>query len=232
MGGRRAPSRLRRLGAGPGSLLLGLALFLSGGGCTGDPGAPGNPGPQGPPGPMGPVGQTGPMGPAGAPGAAGAEGGTPTLLTNQFSEVIQYAHGDNVRQVFERAVIAPGPGALFARLYYGGSVTKRAAEANEATGAEACLVTVQLRVGDDPVALATRNVGIVDGPRTERMELSVDGTLAGQVAVAGGETVVFRAEIARATPDCAPAGAAGPTQIAQIFAQLEIQFFRFRLPTP
>ena len=187
-------------------------------------GDPGNPGSQGNPGPTGPSGVAGTTGPMGMQGMPGEEGGTRTLLTNPFMGVLQYADQDNVIEIVQQQVIAPGPGALIFRAYFHGTVAKRA-------DGLTCLVTIALRRDQLPAALISQNVGILQGEMGQREEITVGGTLAARADVAGGETVTMRAELSKLSEDCAPMGAAGATQIAQMSVQLEVQHFRRTLAT-
>lgn len=165
------------------------------------------------------VGPLGPVGPAGQDAPESAY-----LLTNLRSSLLQYGDQENVLQVFEQRVGAPAAGTLLVRAHFSGSVTKRA-------GAARCLVRVQVRRDQETVALAAQNVGILDAPAAERLQTSVSGTLMGSVDLAEGGSTLLRFEIQRADPACAPDGAGGAEQIAQIFGQLEVQFFRGILPT-
>lgn len=202
------------------------ALCFALGACSGDPGPQGNPGPAGAPGPRGPEGPQGVEGPTGPMGPAGRDAPEAAfLLTNLRSSLLQYGDQENVLQVFEQRVGAPADGTFLVRAHFSGSVTKRA-------GAQRCLVRVQVRRDQETVALAAQNVGVLDGPDTARLQISVSGTLMGTVPVAEGASTLLRFEVQRADPDCAPPGAAGAEQIAQVFGQLEVQFFRGTLPTP
>jgi hypothetical protein len=165
----------------------------------------------------------GPMGPEGPIGQSAPD--SSYLLTNLVSGLVQYGDQDNVLQVFEQRVGVPTAGTLLVRAHFSGSVTKR-------VGAIRCLVKVQVRRDQEAVPLVAQNVGILEGPTAERTQASVSGTLVGTVTLAEGADTLLRFEIQRADPDCAPPGAAGAEQIAQIFGQLDIQFFRNTLPTP
>jgi hypothetical protein len=162
------------------------------------------------------------MGPLGPPGLDAPD--SAYLLTNLRSGRLQFGDQDNVVQVFEQRVGAPVDGVLVVRAHFSGSVTKRA-------GATRCLVRVQVRQDQEAVPLFAQNVGVLEGPAAERLQLSVSGTLAGTVALAGGTSTLLRFELQRADPDCAPTGAGGAEQIAQIFGQLDVQLFQTPLPT-
>lgn len=193
--------------------------------CRGESGEPGNPGPEGPEGPPGMAGATGPTGPIGATGPAGVdgrEGGTPFLLTNVNSAVLQFGDASSVIEIARQQVVAPEGGALLVRAYLSGTVAKR-------DGAATCRVTVGLRKDQDVIPLASQNLGIASAPLPGKLEASVAGTLVGRVDVAAGQPVVLRVEMRRFDDDCAQG--AGATQIAQIFSQLEVGFHRFVLPT-
>ena len=166
------------------------------------------------------MGPTGTQGPGGSTGADGEEGHTPTLLTNNFNAVLQFANGDDVIEVQNQSVLAPGSGGLIVRAYFNGSVAKRA-------GAPTCLVKVQLRRDQDVAPLDSQTVGIRQGSTAEREEITVGGVLASQVLVAGGDRIVLRVELAKESDECASGG--GATQIAQIVSRLEVQYFRFTL---
>lgn len=203
--------------------LVGAALVLCA--CRGGDGPAGNPGPQGPAGPAGATGMAGMDGDDGMPGRDGLEGGTPALLTNITPRPLQYADADNVLAITQQTVVAPAPGALYVRLYANGVVAKR----DDATS---CLIEVSIRRDQQVVPLVAQVLGIVDGPRAGRLEVSVGATLATAIDVTEGERIVLHVELRRADPACAPPGAAGPTQIARIFGQLEAQFFRVSLAAP
>jgi hypothetical protein len=166
----------------------------------------------------------GPTGDVGQPGRDGREGGTPYLLTPLTSRALQYAHEDGVLEVLQQNIVPEENGVLVVRAYFSGTVTKR-------VDAPSCLVQVGVRRNDEAIALFSQNVGILDGPVAQRMEVSIGGTLAGRVDVTGGRPELFRVEIRKADAACAPQGVQGPTQIAQIFVQLEVQYFRTQLPT-
>lgn len=199
-----------------------LAIALLSAACRGGDGPAGNPGPQGPIGPPGATGPAGAPGRDGAPGAAGREGGTPALLTQVIARPLQYGDGDNVLELLHRTVVAPERGALFVRVYVHGVVAKR----DDATS---CRVTVSLRRDQQTLPVAAQTLGIVDAPRAGRLEVSVAATLAAELDLAAGEAAVLHVEVQRADPACVPAGAGGPTQVAQIFAQLEAQLHRVEL---
>lgn len=167
------------------------------------------------------MGPTGAVGPTGMPGA---EGGTPFYVTQLQSRPLQYGDMDNVLEVFQQRLVAPENGVFLVRLYFSGTVTKRADGAS-------CLVQVSVRKDQDPLPILTQNVGILDGPIGQRLEVSVGGTLAARMDVTAAQSTLFRFEIRKADADCAPAGAGGATQIAQIFGQLEVQYFRRELST-
>lgn len=207
-----------------GHALAVLALVLGIVGCRGGDGPAGNPGSQGPQGPPGAVGPTGAPGRDGMDGRDGLEGGTPTLLTNVIPRPLQYGDADNVLEIMQQTLVAPANGAVVVRLYAHGVVAKR----DDATS---CQVEVSVRRDQQTLPLAAQTVGIVDGPRAGRLEISVGVTLATRLEVTEGERIVLHVEMEKSDPACAPAGAAGPTQIARIFAQLEAQFFRVALPS-
>jgi len=202
--------------------LAGVALIALIG-CKGGEGPAGNPGPQGPPGPTGAAGAAGDRGVDGMPGMAGAEGGTPFLLTQLVARPLQYGDADNVLELFNQQLVAPAAGTLILRVYTTGVVAKR-------QDATSCQVEVSLRRDQQPLPLVAQSLGIVDGPAS-RLEVSVGATLAARVDVAQGDRLLLHVELKKKDPACAPVGAAGPTQIAQIYAQLEAQFFRVALPT-
>lgn len=206
-------------------LSLVAALIGAAAGCTGQPGPPGNPGSQGPPGPTGAAGPAGATGATGPTGSGGAGGGPAFLLTNRAMRVLQYGDGDTTLEVLAQRVTAPEAGVLLARAYYSGSVAKR-------SDGQRCLVSVSLRKNQDALALVNENVGILAGAAGAKTEISVGGVLAARVDVGAGEEVQFHLEIRRADPDCAPAGAGGPEQIAQIFGQLELELLKTALPVP
>ncbi len=219
-GAARARSRAR--GALSVNALSLATLLLAAPACRGSDGSTGNPGPQGPVGPPGATGPTGASGRDGAPGADGREGGTPALLTNVIARPLQYGDGDNVLELTQQTVVAPERGTLIVRVYAHGVVAKR----DDATS---CRVTVSLRRDQQTLPLAAQTLGIVDAPRVGRLELSVAATLAAKLELAAGEAVVLHVELQRADPACVPPGAAGPTQVAQIFGQLEAQLHRVEL---
>lgn len=196
-----------------------ILAALTAHGCRGAEGATGNPGPQGPSGPTGATGATGAPGRDGDPGDPGREGGTPYLLSNLVARPLQYGDGDNTLELAQQTLVGPEAGALVVRLYAHGVVAKR----DDATS---CRVEVSLRRDQQTLPLVAQQVGIVDAPRVGRLETTVGLTLATRIDVAAGERLTLHVEVRRADPACAPPGAAGPTQIAQIFAQLEAQFFR------
>lgn len=200
--------------------LLGAGIVA----CRGNEGPPGNPGQQGPVGPPGATGPAGATGPTGAAGLDGREGGTPFFLSNLQSAVLQYGDLDNTIELGQHRIIAPEAGTLLARVYFSGAVTKRA-------DARRCLVRVSLRRDQAAVALAAQSAGILEGAVGQAQEVSVGGTLAARIDVTAGERVLLRVELAKGDPDCAPVGAAGPTQIAQILGQIEVQLFRVPLAT-
>lgn len=201
------------------ALMLSALLFA---GCRGDAGLTGNPGPEGRQGPPGLVGPTGPAGPTGENGADGREGGTPFLLTNVFSGIIQFGDGANVIELGQQQVVPPESGALVVRGYFSGTVSKR-------DGATTCRVTVSVRRDQEVVPILTQNLGISAAPAAGRLETSVAATLAGRLDVAQGQAVLLRIEIRRFDDDCAQG--AGTAQVAQIFGQLDVGFHRFTLPT-
>lgn len=210
---------MRRRSALAGALVLVLAA------CEGERGEPGNPGPEGPAGPAGAVGATGPAGPTGptgAPGRDGREGGTPYLVTNPVSGTIQFGDGDAVQELVQVPVLAPDEGDLTVKAHYSGTVAKR-------DGSGFCRVEVRVRRDQEPAPFLTQNVGIFGAPVAGRLDVSVGTTLLGVLPVTAGETILLRMEIRRVDPECADG--AGPTQIAQIFGQLELGFHRVRIPT-
>lgn len=168
------------------------------------------------------------MGPAGATGPTGTGGGgagPAFLLTNRAMRVLQYGDADTTLEVLAQRVTAPEAGVLLVRAYYSGSVAKR-------SDGQRCLVAVSLRKNQDALALVNENVGILAGAAGAKTEISVGGVLAARVDVAAGEEVQFHLEIRRADPDCAPNGAGGPEQIAQVFGQLELELLKTALPVP
>ncbi len=200
-----------------------FCLLASALACRGKTGEQGNPGPQGDPGPTGPAGATGPQGipgPSGRDGADGIEGGTPFLLTNPFSALLQYGDGPAVVEIGEQQVVGPDDGTLMVRAHFSGTVAKR-------DGATLCRVRVGIRQDQMVAQLASQSLGITDGPVAGRLEVSVAATLVTQVAVAEGQPVLLRLEMQRLDETCADG--AGATQIAQIFGQLDVLFFRVGL---
>ncbi|MCA9552776.1 MAG: collagen-like protein [Myxococcales bacterium] len=195
-------------------------------GCKGEAGPAGNPGPEGPagtPGATGAVGPVGPVGPQGATGQPGAEGGTPYLLTNPFRKVLQYGDRDATLELGTPVdVVAPGDGDLLVRAHYTGTVAKR-------DGSGFCRIEVRLRLNQDPSPLLAQNLGIFGAPVAGRLDLGVHTTLAGVIPVQSGEVVRMRLELRRVDPECADGE--GPTQIADIFGQLEVGFHRVRIAT-
>lgn len=207
-------------------LALAAAAALALCGCKGAPGEPGNPGPEGPegaPGATGATGATGPQGAQGIQGLPGREGGTPFLLTNRFRRVLQYGDRDATLELAAPVdVVAPDDGELLVRAHYTGTVAKR-------DGSGFCRVEVRLRLNQDPAPLLAQNLGIFGAPVAGRLDLGVHTTLAGVIPVQAGEVVRMRLELRRVDPECADGE--GPTQIADMFGQLEISFHRVRLAT-
>lgn len=193
--------------------------------CSGDQGVPGNPGPQGdrgPTGATGPMGATGPAGPTGERGMDGLEGGTPVLLTNLQSSIIQFGDQDQVKEISRLTVVAPGDGGLLVRAHFSGIVAKR-------DGSALCRVTVGVRRDQEATQFLSQNVGVFGAPVAGRLELSVGTTLTGLMPVNAGQEVIFRLEVQRLDPECADG--LGPTLVAQIFGQLEFGFHRYTLTT-
>lgn len=193
--------------------------------CSGEQGAPGNPGPQGDqglPGMTGATGPTGPIGPTGERGQDGLEGGTPVLLTNLQSQIIQFGDQDQVKEIGRLVVVAPGDGGLLIRAHYSGIVAKR-------DGSALCRVTVGVRRDQEVTQFLTQNVGIFGAPVGGRLEMSVGTTLTGLMPVTAGQEVTLRLEVQRLDDECADG--LGPTLVAQIFAQLDIGFHRYTLTT-
>lgn len=205
------------------ALLLSLLFAL---GCRGKSGPQGNPGPQGDPGPQGEAGPAGPVGPPGPAGMNGQdgrdgrEGGTPYLVSNPFSRVLQYGDADAVLELGQQTVVAPEDGTLLVRAHFGGTVAKR-------DGAGLCRVQVGVRKDQDAIQLVSQNVGVREAPVTGKLEVSVGTTLVAQVPVLSGQTVLLRLEMQRFDDECAEG--AGATQIAQIFGQLDLSFHRVLL---
>lgn len=202
--------------------VLAASLFVA---CTGDPGQPGNPGPQGDPGPAGATGPQGPIGPTGPEGRAGIdgrEGGTPFLLTNRFLGTLQFSDRDAVLEIGAVTVVAPDNGGLVVRAHFSGTVAKR-------DGSGFCRVWVMVRRDREPVPFLRESMGIAGAPAAGRLDLSVATTMAGVVPVAAGQSILLRLEIQRRDEICADG--AGPTQIAELFGQLDLGFHRFALLT-
>jgi Collagen triple helix repeat (20 copies) len=201
-------------------LLLSLAGALS---CRGEVGQPGNPGPQGDPGPQGPPGPMGAQGIDGMPGEDGLngqEGGTPFLISNPFAALLQYGDGPVVVEIGQQELIAPGTGTLAVRAHFSGTVAKR----DQAT---LCRLRVGVRQDNAIQQLVSQSIGITDGPLAGRLELSVGATLVGQIPVEVGQPVLLRLEMQRLDDVCADG--AGATQIAQIFGQLDVLFYKVAL---
>lgn len=193
--------------------------------CTGDPGETGNPGPEGPAGQVGatgPTGATGAQGPMGEPGLNGLEGGTPYLLSNRLMGQIQFADAAQTQELLQVPVVAPQDGDLLVRAYWTGKVAKR-------DGSGWCKVTVGIRKNQEAVAFLSDEVGVFGAPLAGRLDLTASTTLVGAVAMRAGEVALLRVELGPADPECADG--AGPTLIAQLFAQLELGFHRVRLAT-
>lgn len=191
--------------------------------CRGKTGEQGNPGPQGDPGPPGERGPPGAQGVQGIPGMNGIdgiEGGTPFLLTNPFSAQLQYGDGVTVVQIGEQQIVAPDDGTLVVRAHFSGTVAKR-------DNATLCRVRVGVRRDQEVAQLVSQTVGITDGPLPGRLELSVGATIVGQIPVTNGQQVLLRLEMQRLDDVCADG--AGATQIAQIFGQLDVLFYRVPL---
>lgn len=186
-------------------------------------GEQGNPGPQGDPGPQGPQGPEGAQGIQGLPGMNGAdgrEGGTPFLISNPFTALLQYGDGPATVDIGSQDLVAPDDGVLVIRAHFSGTVAKR----DQAT---LCRVRLGVRVDQEIQQLVTTTVGISDGPLAGRLETSVGATVVGQIQVATGQPVLLRLEMQRADDVCADG--AGATQIAQIFGQLDVLFYRVGL---
>ena len=201
-------------------LALLVASALS---CRGKTGEPGNPGPEGPPGPQGEQGPPGAMGEQGLPGEDGMdglEGGTPFLVSNPFSALLQYGDGPAVVEIGQQQITAPDDGTLLVKSHFSGVVAKR-------DGANLCRVRVGVRQDNELQQLISQSVGINEGPVAGRVELSVGATIVGQIPVARGQPVLLRMEMQRLDDVCADG--AGATQIAQIFAQLDLLFYRVPL---
>jgi hypothetical protein len=201
---------------------LALALVAA---CKGNPGSAGNPGPQGDPGPRGEpgiIGPTGPQGITGDPGAPGVEGGTPVLITNVQSALIQYGDGNQVKEIGRWVIMSPAEGALVIRAHYNGTVAKR-------DGSGFCRVTIGVRKDQDATQFLSQNIGIFGAPTVGRLDLSIGTTLTGQLLVNTGEQLTLRMEVQRFDDECADG--LGPTQIAQIFGQLDISFHRYAILT-
>jgi collagen triple helix repeat protein len=211
--------------------LLLAASSLAIGGCKGDRGEvgpQGNPGSEGPRGPMGPDGPQGPMGAMGLMGMVGPkgqdgrEGGTPFLVANPQQKLLTYGDGTDTLEIMRQSVVAPDAGSLLVRAYFSGTVTKR-------DGGAACRVAVSIRKDQDPVALESQNVGITGAPQAGQLVLGVSTVFASKIDVTANQAVVLHAEMKRLDDDCA--SGAGATQIAQIFAQLDVGFYRVALPS-
>lgn len=206
--------------------LTAIAIVIAGLGCDGEQGVPGNPGPEGRQGPEGPQGPSGPIGDPGQRGQIGQdgrEGGTPFLVTNNLTAgVIQYGNGTDVVEVFSQRVVPPETGVLVLRAHFTGTVVKR-------DGATTCRVAVSVRRDQEVQPLFAQNVGISDAALAGRLELSIAATLVRAIDVAGGQPIVLHVEIRRFDDTCASGG--GPTQVAQVFAQLDLGFHRILLPT-
>jgi hypothetical protein len=206
--------------------LLAVALALAATACSGDQGPQGNPGPQGdrgPPGATGPAGARGEPGPDGRAGLDGREGGTPVYLTpasTPFRGELQFGDGEQVIELGQLTVTAPGDGALLVRAYVSGTVAKR-------DGSGFCRVTVAVRRDRDAAPFLRQNVGVFGAPVSGRLDVSVGTTLAGQLPVSAGQEVLLRVELSRFDDQCADG--AGPTLIAQLAAQLELGFYRVGL---
>lgn len=203
-----------------------VALALLCGACQGEGGPPGNPGPEGPRGPTGAVGATGPVGPqgpTGMPGRDGEQGGTPYLVTNRFTDVIQYGDGDAVKEIGQVTVLAPDVGTLLVRAYFSGLVAKR-------DGVGFCRVQVRLRRGQETEPLALEDIGISGAPVAGRLETSVSSTLVAQFPVTAGESITLRLEGQRLDDECA--NGAGAERVAQLFGQIEATFYDVPLTEP
>jgi hypothetical protein len=204
--------------------MLMLSLLVAGAlSCRGKTGEQGNPGPQGDPGPQGPPGPQGAQGIQGLPGADGAdgrEGGTPFLLSNPFSALLQYGDGPAVIEIGSQQLVAPDDGTLVVRAHFSGLVAKR----DQAT---LCRVRVGVRRDQEIQQLVSQTVGISEGPLAGRLEMSVGATIVGQIDVVSGQPLLLRLEMQRLDEECADG--AGATQIAQIFGQLDVLFYRVPL---
>lgn len=202
--------------------LVACALLFA---CDGDKGETGNPGPEGPagqPGMTGPAGPTGETGPMGTPGQDGLEGGTPYLLSNRVGGIIQFADVALTQELLQIPVVAPLDGDLLVRAHWTGKVAKR-------DGGGWCSVTVGIRKNQEPTPFLTQDVGIFGAPLAGRLDMSASTTLVGTVPMRAGEVALLRVELGPADPECADG--AGPTLVAQLFAQLELGFHRVRLST-
>jgi hypothetical protein len=191
--------------------------------CRGKTGEQGNPGPQGDPGPpgeQGPAGAQGNQGLPGDPGTNGLEGGTPFLLSNPFSALLQYGDGPAVVEIGQQQITAPDDGTLVVRAHFSGTVAKR-------DNATLCRIRVGVRRDQEIQQLVSQTVGITEGPLAGRLELSVGATIVGQIPVTEGQPVLLRMEMQRLDDLCADG--AGATQIAQIFGQLDVLFYRVPL---
>jgi hypothetical protein len=203
--------------------LLAAALVLA---CRGKIGPQGNPGSEGVEGPAGPAGPAGPPGPIGLPGSDGfdgREGGTPFLLTNPFSRVLQYGDGEAVLELGQQAIIAPEDGSLIVRAHFNGTVAKR-------DGATLCRVRVGVRQDQEVVQLVSQTLGIQEAPALGRLEVSASASLVGIVPVVQNQAILLRLELQRFDADCAMG--AGATQISQMIGQLDVSFYRVPLPVP
>lgn len=156
----------------------------------------------------------------GQDGQDGREGGTPYLVSNPFSRVLQFGDADAVLELGQQTVVAPEAGTLLVRAHFGGTVAKR-------DGATVCRVQVGVRKDQDAIQLVSQNVGIREAPAAGKLETTVGASLVGQIPVQAAQSVLLRLEMQRFDDECA--NGAGATQIAQIFGQLDISFHRVPL---
>jgi hypothetical protein len=172
------------------------------------------------------------VGATGATGLDGREGGTPTLTTPLAQGLLTYGDGTNVIElpvlgmppVSPKKVVAPDTGSLLVRVYFSGSVVKRAMS-------RSCLISIGLRKDQDPQPFATQLVGVFDASDLDSLEVGISGVLLGAVQVTANQTVQLHVEIQRndARSSCVPAGTGGGTQYATIQAQYDVSFHRLAL---
>ncbi len=203
-------------------LWLGLGLAA----CTGAQGDIGNPGPEGPrgqQGEQGTPGEKGEKGDPGQPGFDGREGGTPILFANRQVAEIQFGDQDGIKDIGSGiTVVGPDEGWLLVRAHISGTVAKR-------DGERFCRIEVRLMRMEETTALSSQNLGVFDAPTAGRLEVSVGTTLLGRVRVSRGQEVSFKLETQRVDPECSLG--AGPQRVAQIFGQMEANFYRVPLMT-